>query len=331
MHVFIFIMLIAFSSGDLARSFGNHVIDPRASLIPEGSPRIQQGLLNCFCSPTRTGISMKTVKFLGDSLNELNKKLKALKGTPDEEIALKIIRADAKLVIQKCFSVAGFKACMSADKYLRKNFAVPFCTFDIVTTKNVASCKMYTNGQLETVGTCPNRVIDPYETVLNSSLKSVQEGLLMFQYSPRSFAKTDPMYFISEGLERISKAIVLSGSSPSSRMSALQRLRSNGSSLMAMYERRYDLEQVLLIAPAQAKPSPLKGDTINESCMDVKILLRYVLQYRYHLQRTVLCMRGFWETLNPAIILNGALTSLRSLRKRFDCNRAWVARFVNNF
>lgn len=60
--------------------------------------------------------------------------------------------------------------------------------------------------------------------------------------SSRNSARPDPIHFIGVGLERISVAIIRSGSSPSARIRALNRLRSNGSTLLKMWGRRYERE-----------------------------------------------------------------------------------------
>ncbi len=74
---------------------------------------------------------------------------------------------------------------------------------------------------------------------------------------------------------------------------------------------------------------PASPRSVNEGCVAIEHLHGCAVQHRVHLQRAVLCSRGFCATPNHAIIVDGIWTSMRSL-----CSNGWKCtedlRLVNN-
>ncbi len=75
-------------------------------------------------------------------------------------------------------------------------------------------------------------------------------------------------------------------------------------------------------------PSP-SPQPMNEGCVAVEHLEGYALQHAQHFKRRVLCTDGFCATPNHAIIVDGAMTSMKQL-----CSGGWscveTEKLVNN-
>ena len=81
-------------------------------------------------------------------------------------------------------------------------------------------------------------------------------------------------------------------------------------------------------SPLMEVPSP-SPEPRNEGCVAIEHLQGYKLQHAQHLNRRVLCSGGFCATPNHAIIVDGAMTSMKQL-----CSSEWTCitteKLVNN-
>ncbi len=74
--------------------------------------------------------------------------------------------------------------------------------------------------------------------------------------------------------------------------------------------------------------TPLIGTPLNEGCVAVEHLEGYALQHAKHLERAVLCAKGFCATPNHALIVDGKWTSMARLCKEWEC--VSTVKLVNN-
>lgn len=136
---------------------GWHIPDPNHVGI---NVSLVRGFLVCHCSPSGTGFTEKTRKYIQSSVVQLNEKHKALMEVDyhNHTSARVKLRSEAVTILNNCSRLYGYQSCINADMHQRSIGTLSLCTFDNTTHLNIARKN---NGTWVTTGACPYREFDP--------------------------------------------------------------------------------------------------------------------------------------------------------------------------
>ena len=316
----------------------------------------------CPCSPTTRGYRVDVLEAIQEHIEEvvaLRKEEIAEKAPEDEinrELALK-----SQELWANCVNDYSMEECVNADTALRADRkcapnCASFCEYDRGSWRNnangaygpqcdtvpkykakVEQINNRTTAEPGDVSNTPRNPSPGAEKPLSGKVPTRPQqanGRPAGGSSSIPAAKGEPTVNESEPVnaEEVAKPSkpIAPGTSENTKPSDTVSNANETSGTSPVNESDGGLEGVPLetLTPITNENSPPLATNLNEGCVAVEHLEGYTLQHSDHLERSVLCAKGFCATPNHALIVDGKWTSMSILCKEWDC--VSTVKLVNN-